>query len=432
MYIRDMNRRPAILFALLLTSAAGLAQAPSGQKIDNQFLTITVSAGWTVAEFIDQKLMLQLTRGNYVLQINPVFTHASGVEGGRFNEIVAGMPSVDAVMGEVDQPAGGFECSQSSAEPTVINDQIKLYNLYTDSSKTESPCKYPADGRVAWFGSFSAGDGPESEYTITLAYATSDVNALPKKGSNELESVFAEVAGMLKTLRLKPPITLSRIEPASAPPGTMVTIYGTGLNIPAFRATVRFSEIPNQFMPDPVLVRDGTSLMFQVPASMQMISCPEGRIEVNEGCVPTPANHVDVNDCPRIAGVRTNFCGVPMQSGTYHVSVVAGNSVLSTEAVPFAVTSPKPPPVFISLLYPNYLVSVGSIITVRGRGFAPTGNTVRIGSAVVSGVDSPDGVTLSFPAPAPAGQTLFRPLHIYEATVSNSNGTSNPILFWYR
>ena len=54
---------------------------------------------------------LTITNGRYVLAINPLFEHASGIPGGRFSEILEDQPSVQAVMGDVDLPAGGFECS---------------------------------------------------------------------------------------------------------------------------------------------------------------------------------------------------------------------------------------------------------------------------------------------------------------------------------
>jgi hypothetical protein len=237
---------------------------------------------------------------------------------------------------------------------------------------------------------------------------------------------------MLETLQLKPPITLSSIEPASAPPGATVTVHGSGFNIPGFRTTVRFSELPNQFIPYPLISGDGTTMTFQVPSSMQMMTCPDGRIDVEESCVPTPPNHVDVNDCPRIAGVRTNFCGVPLVPATYHISVIAESNSLSSESLPFTITRLPPGAVSISLLYPNYLVSPGTPITVRGSGFTATGNSVKIGSSVMSNIASPDGTSLTFRAPDPEGISLFKSLHIYEVTISNPNGTSNPIIFWYR
>lgn len=417
---------------LILIAATGILIAQSPPNADrnfaNHYLTMTILPGWTVANSNDQRLTLH--HGEYVFVINPIFTHASGIQGGRFSEIVVGMPSIDLVMRNVDQPASSNDCAQS--DETVVTKELSLGNLYTDRSKTGSGCVFPANHEPVWFGSLVSASGSESEFTVTLSYDTTDVNSLPKKGSPELKQIFGEVKEMLETLHLKPPIIISRIEPSSAPPAATVTIYGSGFNIPGFRATVRFAELPNQFIPDPVISEDGTAMTFQVPSSMQMMTCPEGRIEIEEWCVPTPPNHVDVNDCPRVAGVSTNFCGVPIVPGTYHISAIAESSDVSSESVPFTINHPTLSAVSISLLYPSYLVSPGTLVTVRGGGFSTSGNTVKIGSSVISDIASPDGTNLTFPAPDPAGISLFQPLHIYEATVSNASGTSNPIIFWYR
>ena len=99
---------------------------------------------------------------------------------------------------------------------------------------------------------------------------------------------------------------------------------------------------------------------------------------------------------------------------------------------PFRVIAPKLGPVSILLLYPNYLVSVGDTITVRGSGFTPTENTVQIGSAVVENLSSPDGHMITFQAPAAAGLSFVHGIKIYSATVTNANGQSNSISFGYR
>src|ERR1700692_2527120 len=115
----------------LVLPALGAQAKALSPEFENQYLRIQVLPGWTVAASGDQTL--NLTQGKYLLSINPIFTHASGVTGGRFSEIVSGKQSVDAVMGNVDQPAGGFECAQSSE--MVVTKAISLNNLYTDSSK---------------------------------------------------------------------------------------------------------------------------------------------------------------------------------------------------------------------------------------------------------------------------------------------------------
>src|ERR1700722_8660917 len=141
--------RSASMVVLLVTAGLLAAQSPPGKdtRFDNQYLTITILPTWTVKASLDQKL--ELVRGKYLLTINPVFTHASGIEGGRFSEIVEGMPSIVAVTGNVDQPAGGGECAQS--DQTRVSQEISLGNLYTDISKTGNGCVFPTDRQPAWF-----------------------------------------------------------------------------------------------------------------------------------------------------------------------------------------------------------------------------------------------------------------------------------------
>jgi hypothetical protein len=100
--------------------------------------------------------------------------------------------------------------------------------------------------------------------------------------------------------------------------------------------------------------------------------------------------------------------------------------------VPFTIAEPKPSPVSILLIYPNYLVSAGATITVRGSGFTSTGNTVKIGSAVVNDRSSGDSKTITFKAPTPLGNSFIIGIRTYKASVSNANGESNSITFDYR
>jgi hypothetical protein len=83
-------------------------------------------------------------------------------------------------------------------------------------------------------------------------------------------------------------------------------------------------------------------------------------------------------------------------------------------------------------LYPDSLISPGQPITVRGKGFRPTGNNVEVGSAVVENVPSADGKILVFKAPAPSGPTLLPHFPAFEVFVSNPNGKSNSIVISYR
>ena len=424
------SKIPACVVILLAAAGvlAGQTLTPARRRFDNEYLSMTILRGWTVDS--SAYPTLNVVRGKYWLAINPLFTHASPVEGGRFNEIVEQMPSVDAVMLNVDRPASGGDCALSSSAALRITKSISLGNLYTDSSKTGKGCVFPSNGGSVWFGSFSVGEAPESEYTIKLSYNTDNVNSLPRKGSAQLTQVFTEVLAMLKTLHFKRPVVISGISPHAAPPGATVTIYGRGFNLAGETAGLTFADLPDITMPDAVVALDGKSLTFQVPASVATVSCQEGRISIGGFCLPVPAHHVDINDCPRKSDGGANFCGVPVPPGTYQISVGAGG--VSGDSVRFTIAAPKPGPVSISLMYPTSFVSTGDTITVRGRGFTASGNSVRIGSAVVSNISSLDGKTITFLAPVPEGSAFIPSTRIYQALVFNADGESNSILFQYR
>lgn len=393
------------------------------KPFSNQFLSLTILPGW-MERTVDQTL--ELSHGKYTLSINPMFVHASGVTGGRFSEIVAEMPSVTAVMRNVDQPAGGWECSQT--DRMLVTSSMSLLNLYTDKSKTGSGCTFPSDPHPAWFGSLFSGSDHESDYAITLSYDTADVNTMPKRNSPELKSIFRDVVAMLKTLSLKPPVLITKVDPEAASPGATVTVYGKGFRIGNYSLTLMFREFPNNPMPKPTIAPDWNSLMFVVPTSIDTIACQPGYLDVNENCVPMPADQVDINDCPNFA----RFCGVPILPGIYHIMVDLEGTGVQSNLAAFTVVPLPPTPVSILLLYPNNLVLVGDKITVRGSGFTPTGNTVHIGFAILSNISSVDGKTITFRAPMPTGKSSFPGIQIYEAFVSNGNGKSNSIALGYR
>ena len=437
LHVSSRGRIQMRMIGLLLCGFSALSAAQSQQppstrthtaeKLESQYLTMTIVPGWTVTPRVDQ--IARITHGKYVLTINPIFTHASGGICGRFPEL-GGERSIEAVMAKVDQPAGGFECARSSPA-TIVNKDISLTNLYTDRSKSENGCTFPASGQPVWFGSAFCGQGSESEYAITLGYDTDNVNELPRKNSAELKKVFADAVTMLKTLDLKPPILISKISPDSARVGTTVTVYGSGFNVPGFTTALVFNDFPNNPMPPPVIADDGKSLTFQTPNSIGTVSCQSGRVLIGGFCLPIPADHVNINDCPQKSDDSSNFCGIPLAPGTYKISVWAEGSGVESNAVSLLVL-PTPTAVAITLLYPNSFVKAGDTITIRGEGFTPTANTVRIGSVEVNNIPSPDGKTISFQAPIPSGDSFDYGNRVYQASVSNANGESTSISIDYR
>ena len=421
------RRMTAAMLAVVLLAGVAHPQTPSSHArvFENDYVKMTVEPGWTTIASIPG---VKLTHGKYVLDINSVFVHASGV--GRLDEIIGEMPSVKAVMANVEGP---WPTSCAQADVTNLSGALSLANLYTDKSMTGQDCTFPSDDRPAWFGSYLVGEGSESAYTITLAYDSADVNALPKRGSRELQGVLSEVDAMLKTLVMKPPILITSIEPQSAAPGAGVTLRGTGFNLASLNEAVSFKDFPNTSMLQPKIAADGKSVTFTIPTSLQRISCPQpGYIEVGEDCVQPPPNYVEVNECPRppqSSAKPVNFCAVPFPPGTYQIWVTG--SMVRSNAVTLRITEPPTTPVVIALMYPTYGLVAGTMITVRGVGFTRTGNTMKIGDAVVRDVASADGKTLVFAAPSPAPVTASPAIWEYQASVGNSNGESNSILVNY-
>lgn len=407
------------------------------QYFENQYVRIRLAPGWGVAppsenqekKRVGDCCIVSITHGKYVLAINPVFNHASGGMGGRIDEILGDQPSIRAVTGGEDDIMEYLNnCVDSRS--SRVSKIVALRSLYLDPTKMRANCcPISPASKPVWVASLEGGEGPESDYSIALTYNSDKLSSLPHTGSPELKRALSDVTWMLRTLHLKPPIEVSRIIPAGAPPGSTVTIYGRGFNL-TDRPTVFFSEYPNNFMANPKIAADGRSMTFQIPDSIQTISCPPGRHDVHEWCVAKASGENDDYDCPALPSRRSNVCGVPMPPGSYHIAIRA--DPIFTDPIPFTVTRRPSAAVAIRLLYPNSVVSSGETITVLGRGFTPTGNTAQVGSVVVSNLESPDGTTITFPAPPPAGTSLVAGLHYYEAWVSNANGRSNAIIFTYR
>jgi len=53
------------------------AHVDDHSKFENDYLTIRILPGWKIATAVDP--ILNLAKDRYVLSVNPIFTHASGV-----------------------------------------------------------------------------------------------------------------------------------------------------------------------------------------------------------------------------------------------------------------------------------------------------------------------------------------------------------------
>ena len=122
------------------------------------------------------------------------------------------------------------------------------------------------------------------------------------------------------------------------------------------------------------------------------------------------------------------------KSYSYYVRCIdgAGNANTDDFVISFGIATPPPPPKLISLS-PAILIK-GEPVTLNGTGFTAANNTVTFTGSfdkpnqVVSGVVSLDGATLLVTVPQTMPCNVVSECSVF---VSNQNGTSNRITFWF-
>jgi hypothetical protein len=191
------------------THATPATSPHHSRTFENQYLRIRLRPGWTVMPPNEAEkktsgdcCTVTVTHGNYTLEINPVFDHASGIIGGRMNEILRAQPSVVAVTGDDGDILDMInECI--AWNNIIVTKTISLQNLYLDPAKMTKNCGLPTPPHPVWFASYDSGEGPESDYSIALIYNSTDINKLPRRDSPELRQVLTDVARMLRTVHFK-------------------------------------------------------------------------------------------------------------------------------------------------------------------------------------------------------------------------------------
>ena len=209
------DQTPAVAQNAAPNSTSAAAPKAVASTFTDKNLSINVLPGWMAKQSAATTApeAVNITKGNYILYVNPLFGHASGIQGGRFSEVADGMPSVDLVMAKVNQPASANDCATISYFDLPVSSVVSLTNLYTDSTKKAAGCSFPSNGQSVWFGSYVSGSATEfgrktasdvfNEFAITVAYNTNNVNNLPKKNDPVLNQTLTDVVTMLKTLKLK-------------------------------------------------------------------------------------------------------------------------------------------------------------------------------------------------------------------------------------
>lgn len=209
-----------MLCALAFLFFAGLSQGSAQQQpkaqqdnqntvYENQYMKINLLPGWAAARPRRIPAALNITKGNYILYINTQASQASGVQGGRFDEIAMGAPSVDAVVTSFPSPPCG------TGESTPVSPPYTRSDLYVSKASANSQewCNAPSSGATVWYFSYitnKAGgyfndyvSGENLALVATMAYRSKSVDSLPLKGSAELTSVLTEMTAMMKSLKVK-------------------------------------------------------------------------------------------------------------------------------------------------------------------------------------------------------------------------------------
>lgn len=181
---------------------------PTLASFVNSHFEIKLQPGWVAKG--QPTGVVNITKGDYILYINPRFKQTSGIEGARLDEIITGSPSGDLVT--LFHPA--VECSNTLNQFENVSGGWKRYSLYTNSGSNSTFCRRPTDGKTHWYFSFYVRGEPYvtyidnnhqeyGSYVITLSVKRNKVNSLPVKDSTELLTIFEDVNMMLESLKVK-------------------------------------------------------------------------------------------------------------------------------------------------------------------------------------------------------------------------------------
>ena len=179
---------------------------PASRVYENTYMQVTLPSTWTASQAPQNPAAVNIMNGKYILYINTQASQASGVPGGRFAEIGMGAPSVDAVV--TVEPG---DCGSTVSNPAYQD--FTRVDYYVRVQDKQNGCTVPTNGQTVWFFSYltSPGNGFFNDYTlgqnpalvVTMSYNSSDVNAFPIKGDDDLNTALAAMTQIASTLIIK-------------------------------------------------------------------------------------------------------------------------------------------------------------------------------------------------------------------------------------
>ena len=246
---------PAIASLMTGFGSPRLTKQPTQQKqpphktsqsvFEDDRIRVGIPAGWSVqpaTETVTGDRTYQLpigalfTKGRYKLYLLSHHGQASGIEGGRFSEVV------EYISPWIDMSESPWLPCPPQAYETVANDKLSRTDLYFDtthaSKKALVDCGKPTVKGALWYGSYfvetcQAKDSPracggffltyqdlsgkppqdrvvdgstlsdEWQMTYALTYDTTTPNALPMKGDPELRKVLREASEIVSSIVYK-------------------------------------------------------------------------------------------------------------------------------------------------------------------------------------------------------------------------------------
>jgi hypothetical protein len=225
-------------FASFLLGNSAFAQADfgdhshlAGQTYKDDKIKVTVPPDWTVAIDTattrgDRQLTYDqgatLRHGKYILTLCYFCGQASGVAGGRFNEI-----STMVQPWYRDEPLDSSCGDRKISKASSTLDRVDFWytrNVAHPSNMANSDCHEPRTTATVWYGSYFtqhctkqvAGqdcggfflvnktppltDGHLNEMVFALTYKTMDPNELPHRNDPELAKVLAEANAIVGSI----------------------------------------------------------------------------------------------------------------------------------------------------------------------------------------------------------------------------------------